>query len=74
MSSAPCTSHSSRSRECVKHLPCIELTCRAICLVPGLLQPKEKNKKDKKDKDDVIQIHKPKQRTGGKKKFSCSIL
>jgi len=41
---------------------------------PSIAPPKEKNKKDKKDKDDVIQIHKPKQRTGGKKKFSCSIL
>lgn len=32
------------------------------------------DKKKKNDKSDVIQIHKPKQRTGGKKKMSCSIL
>jgi hypothetical protein len=44
---------------------------------PRLWQPKkqDKNKNSKKDdKADVIQIHKPKQRTGGKKKMSCSIL
>lgn len=36
--------------------------------------PKPDKKSDKnKDKSDVIQIHKPKQRTGGKKKM-CSIL
>ena len=33
---------------------------------------KESSKKD--GKTEVIQIHKPKQRTGGKKKTSCSIL
>lgn len=33
-----------------------------------------KDEKKKDDKKDVIQIHKPKQRTGGKKKMSCSIL
>eukprot|EP00277_Geminigera_cryophila_P013091 CAMPEP_0179451696 /NCGR_PEP_ID=MMETSP0799-20121207/35773_1 /TAXON_ID=46947 /ORGANISM="Geminigera cryophila, Strain CCMP2564" /LENGTH=281 /DNA_ID=CAMNT_0021247259 /DNA_START=1 /DNA_END=846 /DNA_ORIENTATION=- len=32
------------------------------------------DKKKKNDKSEVIQIHKPKQRTGGKKKMGCSIL
>ena len=43
-------------------------------MCPPRWQPKPDKKSDKnKDKSDVIQIHKPKQRTGGKKKM-CSIL
>jgi len=54
------------------------LTLTTVCLPAYfLLRCAEQGKVDKKkkgEKEDVIQIHKPKQRTGGKKKFSCSIL